>query len=150
MLFSGNLRTTHLMFSKQALTLIKKDFIVLFIIIIFRKIFLKQQPSMKLNKFLKTKERFGFFSVYFIKYSVQYASKSRPRPASVHTNYIISACVKISLNIQKWPDVCMSENTRGWVNFSHFPGDSNESAQRGLWNCVLAESGDKQMCDVHA
>jgi hypothetical protein len=58
--------------------------------------------------------------------------------------------VKISLNIQKWPDVCMSENTRGWVNFSHFPGDSNESAQRGLWNCVLAESGDKQMCDVHA
>jgi hypothetical protein len=77
MLFSGNLRSTHLMFSKQAITLIKKNFIVLFIIIIFRKIFLKQQPSMKLNKFLKTKERFGFFSVYFIKYSVQYASKSR-------------------------------------------------------------------------
>jgi hypothetical protein len=77
MLFSGNLRSTHLMFSKQAITLIKKNFIVLFIIIIFRKIFLKQQPSMKLIKFLKTKERFGFFSVYFIKYSVQYASKSR-------------------------------------------------------------------------
>ncbi len=44
----------------------------------------------------------------------------------------------------------MNENTRGWVNFSHFPGDSNKSVQRGLWNCVLAESGDKQMCDVHA